>query len=173
MELLRRRVGKIWRACNSLSRKNSTSHMFWLVKTCPKLFTPVYNCSHLFPPVHTCSQLFTTVHTCSHLSDILRCSRNGSFSLNFPLVKAVIFRSYVQDPCYPADVWCAILLKLHVFAHLIESYPTLHGLSSCIEIIMSIPQEAAHTTVTMYACRKMSFFALSKALILQSYVVSC
>ena len=49
------------------------------------------------------------------------------------------------------------LVEIAYFAHLIESYPTLHGLSSCTEIIMSIPQ-AAHTTVTMYACRKMSFF---------------
>ena len=33
---------------------------------------------------------------------------------------------------------------------------------------MLIPQ-AAHTTVTMYAGHEMSFFALSNALILQSY----
>ena len=134
---LGRRVGNIWRACDSPFRKNSTSHLFWLVQTCPKLFTPVYNCSHLFPPVptcshqftpvHICSHLFTPVHTCSHLSDYLRCSRNGSFSLNIPLAKAVIFQSYVQDPRYPSDVWCAILSKLHIFAHLIESYPTVHG----------------------------------------------
>ena len=31
----------------------------------------------------------------------------------------------------------------------------------------------AHTTVTMSARREMSFFALSKALVLQSYVLSC
>ena len=64
------RVGKIWRACNSPSRKNSTSHLFWLLKTWSKLFTPVPpvpTCSHLFTLVHTCSHLFTTVHTCSHL----------------------------------------------------------------------------------------------------------
>ena len=167
MEELRRRVGKICRACDSPSRKNSTSHLFWLVQSCPKLFTRVYNCSHLshlFTPVHSCFQLFTTVHTCSHLSDYLRCSRNGSFLLNFSLAKAVIFRSYVQDPRY--------LLKAHILPRLIESFPTVHGLCGCIEIKMSIPL-AAHTTVTMYACRKMSFFALSKALILQSYVVSC
>ena len=65
----------------------------------------------------------------------------------------------------------AILLKLHIFAQLIESYPTVSGWSSCIKK-RSIPQ-AAHTIVTMYACREMSFFALSKALILQSYVLSC
>ena len=113
-------------------------------------------CSHLFTTVHTCSHLFTLVHTCSHLSDYLRSSRNGSFSLNFLLAKAVIFRSCMLS------CWNCIF-----FAHLIKSYPTVHGLSSCIEINMLIPL-AAHTTVTMYACRKMSFFALSKALILQS-----
>ena len=171
MVQLHRTVGKIWIACDSPSRKN-TSHLFWLVQTCPHLFTPAYNCSHLLPPVPTCSHLFTPAYTCSYLSDYLCSSRNDSFSLNFPLAKAVLFWSYIQDLRYPADVWCAILLKLHVFAHLIDSYPTVHGLSSCIEIMMSIPQ-AAHTTVTMYACRKMSFFALSKDLILHSYVVSC
>ena len=119
MEELRRRVGKIWRACDSPSRKNSTSHLFWLVQTCSNLFTPV--------------------HTCSHLTDYLHSSHNG----NFPLGKLLF------------SILCAIFLKLHIFAHLIESYPTMHGLSSCIEIIMSTPL-AAHTTVTMYACLKMS-----------------
>ena len=40
----------------------------------------------------------------------------------------------------------------------------MSGFGSSIEKIL-IPQ-AAHTTVTMYARREMSFFALSKALIL-------
>ena len=60
------------------------------------------------------------------------------------------------ESCYFL-ILLAILLKLHIFAHLIESYPMVHGLSSCIEIIMSIPL-AAHTTVTVYACCKMSIF---------------
>ena len=93
-------------------------------------------------------QYFTPVLTCSNLSkthprDYLRSSRNGSFSLNFPLAKAVILR--------------AILLRLHLFAHLIESYPTVHGLSSCVEKKISILL-VAHTTVTMYVHRTMSFF---------------
>ena len=118
-------------------------------------------CSHLFTPFHTCSQLFTPVHNCSHLSDYLRSLRNGSFSLNFPLAKAVIFL-----------ILRAILLKLNVFAHLFVSYPTVHGLSSCIKIKLLIPM-AAHTTVTMYIRRTMSFFALWISLILRSYVLSC
>ena len=67
---------------------------FTPVPTFLHLFTTVHNCSHLFTIVHTCSHLFTTVHICSHLSDYLRSSLNGSFSLNFPLAKAVVFRSY-------------------------------------------------------------------------------
>ena len=59
------------------------------------------------------------------------------------------------ESCY-FSILRAILLKLHIFAHLIESYSTVYGLSSCIEIIMSIRQ-AAHTTVTMYARRAVIF----------------
>ena len=36
-------VGQIWRPCDSRLRKNSTSHMFWLVRTCPNLSKPVHN----------------------------------------------------------------------------------------------------------------------------------
>ena len=60
-------------------------------------------------------------------------------------MNAVIFRSHVLS-----------LLKLHIFAHLIESCPTVHDLSSCIGIKLSIPQ-AAHTTVTVYTCRAVIF----------------
>ena len=60
-----------------------------------------------------------------------------------------------SESCY-FYILCAILLKLLIFARLIESYPTVHGLSSCVRKI-SIPL-VAHTTVTMYGCRKMSFF---------------
>ena len=161
MEELGRRVAKIWTACDSPSRKSS-------IHTCSELFKPGQNFSHLF---------------------------------NFPLAKAVIFLSYVQDLRYPADVWCAILLKLHInrelsnsarleqlyrnynvdpssspyysdhvrslrnvifcifecsyssvlrpilvklhiLTCLIESFPTLYGLWSCIEKEMSIPLAA-------------------------------
>ena len=92
--------------CSNLVKKFHTcSHQFTPLPTCSHLFTPVPTCLHLFKPVHSCSQLFTTVHTCSqlfkpvhtcsHLSDYPHFLRNGSFSLNFPLAKAVIFQSYV------------------------------------------------------------------------------
>ena len=37
-----------------------------------------------------------------------------------------------SESCY-FSILCAILLKLNIFAHLIESSPTVSGLSSCIE----------------------------------------
>ena len=129
--LLGRRVGKIWRACDSPFMKNSTSHLFWRVQTWSKLFTTGPTCSHLF----------TTVYT-------------PETTLFAQLQFLVEFSPW--ESCY-FSILRAILLKLHIFAHLIESYRTVYGLSSCIEIIMSIPL-AAHTTVTMYARYKMSFF---------------
>ena len=68
---------------------------FTPVLACSNLVKFFYTCSDLFRPVHTCSHLFTPVHSYSHLSDFPRSSHNGSFSLNFPLAKSVIFRSYV------------------------------------------------------------------------------
>ena len=109
--------------------KNSNSHLCWLVQTFSHLFTPVHTFSHLFTP-----QWLSTLFV------------QWQFVVEFSTCKSCYF-----------SILRAILLKLHIFAHLIESYPTVHGLSSYIEIIMSIPL-AAHTTVTMYACRKTSFF---------------
>ena len=145
----------MWRACALPFRKNSTSHLFWLVQIWSKLFTPFPTCSHLFPPVHNCSQLFTLVHTCSHLFT------PPWLSMHFAQWQ-FFFEFSPWESCY-FSILRAILLKLHVFAHLIKSYPTVYGMSSCIEIKMSIPL-AAHTTVTIYASRKMSFFALPKLL---------
>ena len=107
--------------------------------------------SHLFWLVQTWSNfshLFTAVHTSVTIYTF--CAMAVSRWI-FPLRKLLFF-----------DLTCR-LVEIAYFAHLIESYSTVHSLSSCIEKI-SIPQ-AAHTTVTMYARRKMSFFALSNALI--------
>ena len=41
--------------------------------------------------------------------------------------------------CSYSSVLRSILLKLHTFTRLIESFPTVYGLWSCIEIEMSIP----------------------------------
>ena len=44
-------VGQIWRACDSGLRRNSTSHLFWLVQTCPNLSTIQWPCM-LFVQCH-------------------------------------------------------------------------------------------------------------------------
>ena len=41
--------------------------------------------------------------------------------------------------CSYSSVLRCILLKLHILTRLIESFPTLYGLWSCIEIKLSIP----------------------------------
>ena len=122
---------------------HTCSHLFLPVHTCSHLFTPVHTCSHLFTPVHTSSHRFTPVHTCSHLSDYA--FRALQFLIEFSPCESCYF-----------SILRAILLKLHIFAHLIESYPTVYGLSSCVEKKILIPL-VAHTTVTMYARHEMLF----------------
>ena len=101
--------------------------------------TMAYHETHgnLCSSVNTCSHLFTP----QWLSTVFA---QWQFLVEFSPSESFYF-----------SILRAILLKLHVFAHLIKSYQTVYGLSSCIEIKMSIPQ-AAHTTVTMYARRTMS-----------------
>ena len=115
------------------------THRLWktVLHTRSDLFKPGQNFSHLLTLVHTCSYLFTPPW----------------LSTLFPQWQFLVEFSPCES-CY-FSISHAILLKLHVFAHLIESYPTVSGLSSCIEK-MSIPQ-AAHTTVTMYARRTIIF----------------
>ena len=148
--------------CSNLVKAFHTcSHLYTPVHTCSHLLTPVHTSSHLLTPFHTCSQLFTPVHTCSHLSDLSTLFVQRKFLVDFS----------PRDSCY-FSILRAFLLRLHISAHLINSYPTVYDLSSCIQIKISIPQ-AAHTKVTMYACRAMSFFALTNALIFQYFVPSC
>ena len=81
------------------------------------LFTPVHTCSHPFTPVHICSQLFTPVHT--------------SLTTLFAQWQLLV-EFFPCESCY-FSILPAIFLKLHIFAHLIDSYPPVHGLSSCVE----------------------------------------
>ena len=86
---------------------------------------PAQNFSHLFPPVHTCSHLFTTVHNCLHL-----------FTPHWLSTLFVQWQLLVEFfPCKRCyfSILRAIFLNLHIFAHLIESCPTVHGMSSCVE----------------------------------------
>ena len=104
------------------SNRSKTFH------ACLQLFTPFTACSHLFTAVHSCSQLFMLVHTCSHLFTPLHTSLT-IYALRVMAASRWIF------PCESRNfsILRAIFLKLHIFAHLIESYPTVHGLSSCVE----------------------------------------
>ena len=92
------------------------SHLIPPVHTCPCLFTPVHTCSHLFTPVHTGSHRFTPVHT-----SVTTLFAQWQFRWMFPLQKLL----FLDLTCY--------LVEIAYFAHLIESYLTVYGLSSCIE----------------------------------------
>ena len=48
------RVGQIWRVWDSRLRKYSTSHLFWLVQTCPDLRTIQWPCT-LVSQCHFCT----------------------------------------------------------------------------------------------------------------------
>ena len=43
-------LGQIWTAFDSCLRKNSASHVFWLVQTCRNLFEPVRNTVTMYAP---------------------------------------------------------------------------------------------------------------------------
>ena len=73
------------------------------------------------------SHLFWLVRTCPQYSDYVRLSRN------------VIFCTF--ESCY-SSVLHPILVKLHILTRLIESFPTVWGLSSCFEVKLSIPLRA-------------------------------
>ena len=167
MEELRRRLGKIWRACHSPSRKNSTSNLFWLVQIWSKFFTPVPTCPHLFhlcTPVHSCSQLFTAVHSCSQLFT------PQWLSMLFAQWQCLVEFSPCESCYFSILRATCILLKLHIFAHLIESYSTVYTLSSCIEKRID-PSSSPYYSDHVRLSRNV-IFALSKALILRSYVLS-
>ena len=107
-----------------------------VLHTCSDLFKPVHNCSQLFTLVNTCSHLFTLVHTCSYLFTpqwLSTLFAEWQFLIEFSPCKSCYF-----------SILRPILLKLQNFAHLIESFPIVYGLCSCIKVKMSIPP-APHT----------------------------
>ena len=161
---MRQRVGKTWRECDSQFRKkNSTSHLFWQdplsagIKTWSKLFTPVSTCSNLFTPVHICSQLFTPVHTCSRL-----------FTPHWLATLFAQWQLLIEfspgESCF-FSILRAIFLKLHIFTHLIESYPTVHGLSSCVRKKYIDPSGSRYYRDDVHLSHN-AIFPLSNALIL-------
>ena len=126
-------LGKaVLHTCSDLFKPVQTfSHLFSPVHTCSQLFTTIHTFSDLFTPVHTCSHLFLPVHTCSHLSDYLYSSLNDSFSLNFPLGKAVIFEQVWTGVKRFGQVWtsqnrCEVLS----FPEGVARYPNFAYLST-------------------------------------------
>ena len=98
--------------------------------------TVLHTSSDLFKPVQTFSHLFTPVPTCSHLFTsqwLPTLFMQWQFLIEFSPCESCYF-----------SILRPILLKFHIFAHLIKSFPMVYGLCSCIEIKMSIPL-AAHT----------------------------
>ena len=90
------------------------------------------------------------VRTCPLYSDYVRSLRNTCFC---------------TFECPYSSVLRPILLKLHTLTRLIESFPTVYGLWSCIEIEMSIPLGA-------HAKRPLIERA-SSTVTFSSYVLSC
>ena len=83
-----------------------------VLQTCCVLCKPCQNFSYLFPPVPTCSHLFIPVHTCSHMFTTV------DFSVTICALPVEF------SPC-EGDIFRSIFLKLHIFAHLIESFRSI------------------------------------------------
>ena len=186
-------MDQIWTACDKRLRKNSASHLFWLVQTCLNLSGPVHNrvtmydrCAMSF--LHFQKLLFFSLPSypaeIAYLNSLNRELSNGVQDMvlfwsnivghsRSPRLKTVDKMSFERrkflvlsrnknvnpstspyysdhvcslrdvlfctfECCYPS-VLRPILLKLHILTHLIESFPTLYGLWSCIEVKLSIP----------------------------------
>ena len=78
----------------------------------------------MFKTAHTCSHLFTTVHT--------------SETTLFAQLHFLIFEFSPWEICY-FSILDLCLVKLHILAGLIESFPMEYGMCSCHEVNMSIP----------------------------------
>ena len=95
------------------------------LKNRPRQIFSVCVCEVWWQSVQRCQNSMTKpVRTCPQYSDHVRCLRNAFFC---------------TFECSYFSVLRPILLKLHTLTHLIESFPTVYGLWSCIEIEMLIP----------------------------------
>ena len=93
-------VGQIWTACNSRLRKNSVSHVFWLVQTCPNLSEPVRNTVAMYGPSH---DVFFSTFGISY-SSVLRPS----------LVKLHILTRLMKSFPMVYELWRCIEVKLSI-----------------------------------------------------------
>ena len=80
----------------------------------------------------------------------------------------------VFSPCESCYFWIfgPILLKLHILAHLIESFPTVYGLCSCIKIKMPIPLAAHSWRSSMERDSSANFLVLRPVLLKNAYFSS-
>ena len=77
--------------------------------------------SHLFGLIQTLPNQSTPVHN----------------TMTMYACRAMLIFALLEGFCF--SVLCPLLLQLHNLARLIESFPTVYSLWSCIEIKMSIP----------------------------------
>ena len=110
-------------------------------------FTPVLTCLNLSKPVLTCSQY--SDHVCS--------LRNVNFC--------------TFESCY-SSVLRPILMKLHIFARIIEGFPMVYGFWRCIEVKMSIPLGAHAFRSSMERFQHCNFLALRPLLLENAYFSS-
>ena len=145
------------------------SHLFPPVHTCSHLFTTVHTSLTIYPLRAMAASCWIfplrkllLFDVRGYLSDFAYfCSPNRELSNGAWLNHEWLCREKNIDPsgrlyysdhvrsshnvifctfeCSYSSVLRHILLKLHILTRLIESFPTLHGLWSCIEVKLSIP----------------------------------
>ena len=151
-------AGQIWRAWDSRLRKNSTSHLFWLVQTCPDIRTIQWPCTLVSPChfFHFRTLLFFSL--ASYPGEIayfnspnrklpdgtrvmeLYWNRNIDPSRS-PCFKAIDRKSFERGNFLGL---CPALLKLHISTQLIDSFPLPYCPKSCDKEKLSIHLEAHH-----------------------------
>ena len=150
---------------------HTSSDLFKPDQTFSDLFSIVHTCSHLFTPVHTCSHLFTPVQNCSN-------SFTPQWLSTLFAQWQLLVEFFPCKSCY-LSILCAIFLKLHIFAHLIESYPTVHGLSSCVEKKNIDPSgspyysdhvRSSHVIFCTFEC---SYSSVLRRILLKMHILTC
>ena len=151
--------------CYLFTPDHTCSPQFTLVHTHSHLFTPVHTCSHLSTPqrpamlfaqweilvecfpwescfFRNCIILLTSSRAIQRCTAWVAVARKTLI----PLVAHTRVTMYVcgtmsfcNFECSYSSVLRCILRKLHISARLIESFPTLSGIWSCMEVKCSIP----------------------------------
>ena len=93
-------VGQIWTACDSRLRKNSASHLFWLVQTCQNFSEPVRNTVTMY--ARRTMSFFALSNALILQSYVLSCWNCFFNSPNRELSNGVrvmaLYRSKIVDP---------------------------------------------------------------------------